>query len=72
MRFDILTIFPNIFDSYIKTSILKRAQEKKLIKIVTHDIRKFTKDKHNKVDDLPFGGGAGMVMTPQPLYDCIK
>ncbi len=72
MRFDILTIFPNIFDSYINTSILKRAQEKKLIEIVTHDIRKFTKDKHNKVDDLPFGGGAGMVMTPQPLYDCIK
>lgn len=72
MRFDILTIFPNIFDSYINTSILKRAQEKKLIKIVIHDIRKFTKDKHNKVDDLPFGGGAGMVMTPQPLYDCIK
>jgi tRNA (guanine37-N1)-methyltransferase len=72
MRFDILTIFPNIFDSYINTSILKRAQEKKLIKIVTHDIRKFTKDKHNKVDDHPFGGSAGMVMTPQPLYDCIK
>lgn len=72
MRFDILTIFPNIFDSYINTSILKRAQDKKLIKIVTHDIRKFSKDKHHKVDNLPFGGGAGMVMTPQPLYDCIK
>lgn len=72
MRFDILTIFPNIFDSYINTSILKRARDKKLIKIHIHDIRKFSKDKHRKVDNLPFGGGAGMVMTPQPLYDCIK
>lgn len=72
MRFDILTIFPNIFDSYLNTSILKRAQQKKLIKIHIHDIRKHSKDKHHKVDDLPFGGGAGMVMTPQPLYDCIK
>lgn len=72
MRFDILTIFPNIFDSYLNTSILKRAQQKKLIKIHIHDIRKFSKDKHHKVDDLPFGGGAGMVMTPQPLYDCVK
>ncbi|MBI5754550.1 tRNA (guanosine(37)-N1)-methyltransferase TrmD [Candidatus Peregrinibacteria bacterium] len=72
MRFDILTIFPNIFDSYISTSILRRAQQKKLIKIVAHDIRKFSKDKHHKVDALPFGGGAGMVMTPQPLYEAIK
>lgn len=72
MRFDILTIFPNIFASYLNTSILKRAQQKKLIKIHIHDIRKFSKDKHHKVDDLPFGGGAGMVMAPQPLYDCIK
>lgn len=72
MRFDILTIFPNIFDSYINTSILKRAQDKKLVQIHIHDIRQFSKDKHHKVDNLPFGGGAGMVMTPQPLYDCIK
>ncbi len=72
MRFDILTIFPNIFDSYLNESILKRAQKNKLIKIHIHDIRTFSKDKHHKVDDLPFGGGAGMVMTPQPLYDCIK
>lgn len=71
MRFDILTIFPKIFDSYLNESIIKRAQNKKLIEIHVHDIRKFTKDKHGKVDDLPFGGGAGMLMTPQPLYDCI-
>lgn len=72
MRFDILTIFPQIFDSYLKESIIKRAIQKTLIKIVIHDIRKFSKDKHRKVDDVPFGGGAGMVMTPQPLYDAIK
>lgn len=71
MRFDILTIFPNILDSYLKESIIKRAIENKLIKIQIHDIRKFSKDKHKKVDDIPFGGGAGMVMTPQPIYDAI-
>ncbi len=71
MRFDILTIFPQIFDSYLQESILKRAQEKALIEIKVHDIRDYTKDKHKKVDDSPFGGGAGMVMTPQPLYECI-
>lgn len=72
MRFDILTIFPNIFDSYLNESIIKRAQKSKSIKIVVHDIRKYSKDKHKKVDDIPFGGGAGMVMAPQPLYDCLK
>lgn len=72
MRFDILTIFPKIFDSYLKESIIKRAIQKKLIKIVIHDIRKFSKARHQKVDDVPFGGGAGMVMSPQPIYDAIK
>lgn len=72
MRFDILTIFPEIFKSYFSESIIKRALKKKLIEIHVHDIRKYSKDKHHKVDDLPFGGGAGMVMTPQPIYDCIK
>ena len=71
MRFDILTIFPQAFDSYLKESILARAQKSKLIEIHVHDIRKFSKDKHKKVDDVPFGGGAGMVMTPQPLHDAI-
>lgn len=71
MRFDILTIFPNIFDSYLSESIIKRALENKLIEIHVHDIRKYSKDKHKKVDDIPYGGGAGMVMTPQPLFDAI-
>lgn len=72
MRFDLLTIFPEIFNSYFQESIIKRALKKKIIKIHVHNIRKFSKDKHHKVDNIPFGGGAGMVMTPQPLYDCIK
>ncbi len=71
MRFDILTIFPNIFDSYLNESIIKRAKKNEIIEIVVHDIRKYSKDKHKKVDDIPFGGGAGMVMSPQPLFDCI-
>lgn len=71
MRFDVLTIFPNIFDSYLNESIIKRARKEKLIEIHIHDIRQYSKDKHKKVDDVPFGGGAGMVMTPQPLHDAI-
>lgn len=71
MRFDILTIFPHTFDSYLNESIIKRAKAKKLIKIFIHDIRKFSKERHKKVDDIPYGGGAGMVMTPQPLHDAI-
>ncbi len=71
MQFDILTIFPQIFDSYLKESIIKRAIQNKLIKIKIHDIRKFSKDKHKRTDDVPYGGGAGMVMTAQPLHDAI-
>ena len=71
MCFDIVTIFPNIFDSYLNESILKRAQEKKLIKIKVHNLRDFTKDKHKKVDDRPYGGGAGMVFKIEPLIQAI-
>jgi tRNA (guanine37-N1)-methyltransferase len=71
MRFDILTIFPKMFDSYFSESIIKRAQENKLISIKTHDIRQYSKDKHRKVDDRPFGGGAGMVMMFQPIIDAV-
>ena len=72
MRFDILTIFPQIFTSYFQESIMKRALESKKIEIFIHDIRTFTKDKHKKVDAPPYGGGPGMVMMPQPLFDCIE
>lgn len=72
MRFDILTIFPDIFNSYLAESIIKRAIKEKKITIAIHDIRAYSKDKHKKVDDIPYGGGPGMVMTPQPMYDCIQ
>jgi len=72
MRFDILTIFPKAFESYFNESMIKRAKAKKIIDIHVHDIRTFSKDKHKKVDHIPYGGGPGMVMTPQPIYDAIK
>lgn len=67
MRFDIITIFPSMFDSYLNESIIKRAREKKLADIRVHDLRAFADDTHNKVDDRPFGGGPGMVLKAEPL-----
>ena len=70
MKIDILTIFPEMFDA-LKTSLLKKAQEKGAIEINILNIRDFSLDKHKKTDDYPFGGGCGMLMTPQPIYDCL-
>lgn len=72
MKFDILTIFPEIVEAYINASILKRAQEKKLAVIKTHNLRAYTRDKHKKVDDAPFGGGPGMVMKAEPVIRAIE
>ncbi len=72
MRFDIITIFPHIFDSYLNESILKRARERGLVKIKIHNLRDFAKDKHKKVDDRPFGGGPGMVLKVEPLVKAIQ
>ena len=72
MQFDILTIFPDIVYNYSNESILKRAQKAGLIKVAAHDFRNFTTDKQRHVDDRPFGGGAGMVLQVQPIYDCLK
>ena len=71
MKIDILTLFPQMFECF-NYSILKRAKDNKLIEINLINIRDFSLDKHKKVDDTPFGGGAGMIMTCQPLYDAIK
>lgn len=71
-RFDIVTIFPNILDSYFNESILKRAEVKRLIKIATHNLRDFTNERHNKVDDSPYGGGPGMVLQIQPIYKAVE
>lgn len=71
MRIDILTILPQLLEGPFSDSILKRAQTKGLAEVHIHDIRSFSTNKHNKVDDTPYGGGAGMVMTIQPIADCI-
>ena len=71
MKFDVLTLFPEMFES-LKQSILGRAIEKELIKINLVNIRDFSKDKHKKVDDTPYGGGAGMVIKADVVYDCYK
>ncbi len=72
IRFDIITIFPKIFDSYFSESIIKRAQEKKKVEIKIHNLRNSTRDKHKKVDDRPFGGGAGMVLMAEPILRIVK
>jgi tRNA (guanine37-N1)-methyltransferase len=72
IRFDIITIFPQIFDSYLKESIIKKAQDKKQIRVKVHNLRKWTKDKHQTVDDRPFGGGLGMVLKVEPIYRSVK
>ncbi len=72
MKFDIITIFPDIFISYFGESILKRAQKNKLIEIETHDLRKWTNDKHKTVDDTPYGGGPGMILKVEPVYKSVR
>ena len=72
MRIDCLTLFPEMFESPLSHSIIKRAKEKGLVEICTTDIRDFSTDKHKKVDDKPYGGGAGMVITPAPVFDCVE
>lgn len=72
MRFDIITIFPHILDSYFSESLLKKAQEKGLIKIELHNLRDFTNDRHRKVDDSPYGGGPGMVLKAEPIEKAVE
>jgi tRNA (guanine37-N1)-methyltransferase len=72
MRFDILSIFPSMFDGYFSESIIKRARERGLLDIRVHDLRKWSADKHRKVDDKPFGGGPGMVMMVAPFFAALR
>ena len=72
MRIDILTIFPELFQGPFSHSIVKRALDKELVEIHLHDIRAFSNDKHRRVDDYPFGGGAGMVMMIEPIERCLE
>jgi len=71
MKCDVLTLFPDIITAYLKESILKRAQEKKLLEVKVYNIRDFVSGKYKAVDDYPFGGGAGMVIKPEPLFKAI-
>jgi tRNA (guanine37-N1)-methyltransferase len=72
MKADILTIFPGFFQGPLDHGITRRACEMGLAKIEVHDLRKFTHDKHRTVDDRPFGGGEGMVLKPEPIFDCLE
>lgn len=72
LQFDLLTIFPDIFDSYFQESIIKRAQEKKKIKIAVRNIRDYSRDKRKMVDDRPYGGGPGMVLKIEPVFEALK
>ncbi|MEK6289719.1 MAG: tRNA (guanosine(37)-N1)-methyltransferase TrmD [Acidobacteriota bacterium] len=72
MRFDIITIFPEIFSTVFDFGIVRRAAEAGLIDIHVHDLRDYTSDRHRQVDDRPFGGGAGMVMKPEPLFRAVE
>ncbi len=72
MRIDIITIFPKMFEPVLNESIIKRAQNKKKVKIFIHNLRDYSCDKHRKVDDRPFGGGSGMVMRPEPIFHVVE
>ena len=72
MKFDVMTLFPEMVSTVLQESIIGRAQEAGIISVECHNIRDFSLDKHRKTDDTPYGGGVGMVMTCQPIYDCYK
>lgn len=72
MRYDVITLFPEFIESYFNSSIAKRAKENNIIQINTHNPRDFAKNKHKKVDDTPYGGGDGMVLMCQPVFDCYR
>lgn len=72
MKIDILTLFPSMFDGFLHESIMKRALERNQVDIQIHDIRSYSKDPHKKVDDYGYGGGQGMVLMPQPIFDAVE
>jgi tRNA (guanine37-N1)-methyltransferase len=72
MRFDVFTLFPEVFGAYLDASILQRARQNGLVDVHLHNIRDWTSDKHHVCDDLPYGGGGGMVMKPEPLFTAVE
>ena len=72
MRFDVFTLFPEVFDPYLNTSILQRARQRGLVEIHVHNIREWTTDRHHITDDEPYGGGGGMIMKPEPIFAAVE
>lgn len=72
MKIDVLTLFPNMFEGFLNESIMKRARDFKKVEINIHNIRDYSTDPHKRVDDYSYGGGAGMVLMPQPIFDAVK
>jgi tRNA (guanine37-N1)-methyltransferase len=72
MRIDIITGFPDLVRSPLNESIIRRARKKKLVQILVHDLRRHTTDKHRTIDDSPYGGGAGMILKPEPIFACVE
>ena len=72
MKIDVLTLFPEMFTGVISSSIIKRAIDDNKIEINLHNFRDYSKDIHHKVDDTPYGGGCGMILTCQPIFDCVN
>lgn len=72
MRFDVITGLPKLLESPFQESILKRAQSKGFVELVVHDLRDYAHDKHQVIDDTPYGGGAGMILKPEPIFECVE
>lgn len=72
LKFDVFSLFPQVFSPYLETSILKRAQDAHLVEVALHNIRDWTTDRHHVCDDIPYGGGGGMVMKPEPIFTAIE
>lgn len=72
MKIHVITAFPKLLDGPLDESIIKRAREKKLVEIYIHDLRQYSNDKHQRIDDYPYGGGPGMILKPEPIFECIE
>jgi tRNA (guanine37-N1)-methyltransferase len=72
MRFEVFSLFPEVFEPYLESSILQRARQRGLVEVHLHDIRSWTTDRHHVTDDTPYGGGGGMVMKPEPIFAAVE
>ncbi len=72
MQFEVFTLLPEVFPPYLESSILQRARQRGLIEVLVHNIRDYTKDRHHTTDDTPYGGGGGMVMKPEPVFEAVE